>query len=171
MIKIIGAMLIIGGATFSGLAVASGLSARARILRELSRLMDIIRAEICERLTPLDSLLVKLSEMSGEPWSDFFAGCASDMKLKRDTPFAIIWSKRLAHSEALRLRPSESEEISALGNVLGRFSASEQGAAISHTARSIDSMATVAEREKEKLGKMYAKLGVICGVAVVIVFI
>lgn len=171
MIKIIGAILLVCGAALIGLSASAGLSARARSLAGMAQALDVMRSEIGERLSPLEEVMRRLSKISAPPLGDFFLQCAEEMRSKPDIPFGLIWTKQLARAENLRLNARETEELSSLGNVLGRYSAEEQRASIEHAARCIDSMAASAERDRARLGMLYTKLGFICGISVVIVFI
>jgi len=171
MIKIIGAVLIVGAATMFGLSAAFGLHTRARTLNAFSRALRIMYSEISERLTPLNELMQRLVVLSDDPLNSFFKQCAEEISAKPDIPFSIIWKKLILRSEYLKLNSREKEILSALGAVLGRYSADEQAKAIEHTARCVETMAIDAERERVRLGGLYAKLGAICGIAFVIVFI
>lgn len=171
MIKIIGAILLVGGATVLGISASAGITTRARVLAGFSRALNIMNSEIGERLTPLNELMQRLSKATITPLDVFFTQCADEMEKKPDIPFGLIWTKQLSRAEYLKLKPQEAEALYSLGNILGRYGADEQRAAISHTARCIESMSVAAERDRVRLGKLYAKLGVICGIAVVIVFI
>ncbi len=171
MIKALGAIFIIGSVAIIGSCASANLAVRARVLRGFSYALDIMHSEIGERLTPLNDLFVLLEKSSVEPLNVFFDACAKEMNKKPDIPFGLIWTKTLKHAEYLKLRPREIEVISSLGNVLGRYSATEQVQALSHAARCVESMTITADKEKNQLGALYTKLGVICGIAVVIVFI
>ena len=84
MIKIIGALFLVGGATVLGLSASANLTARARSIEMFSRALGIMRSEIGERLTPLDELMHKLSEISPSPLDAFFKQCFDEMKKKTD---------------------------------------------------------------------------------------
>lgn len=171
MIKTIGAMLLIGSASFIGIKAASGFSLRVNVLNGFLQALDIMRAEIGENLTPIPDLMEMLSKKLQGPVSEFFSGCADEMSKRREAPFRFIWSKNLMKAEYLRLKPSEVEVLSELGNVLGRYSALAQEKVISHSSRALSAFLERAREEKARLGKLYAKLGVICGISIVIVFI
>ena len=171
MIKTIGAILLIGGATVIGFSASAALSVRSRSLALILQALNVMRAEIGERLSPLEDVMLRLSKICASPLGEFFAECADEMKEKPDIPFGMIWARELSRADNLRLDMKEKEELCALGNVLGRYSAKEQCISIDHAIRSISSFAKVAEEEHAKLGKLYAKLGIICGISVVIVFI
>ncbi len=171
MFKIIGAIMIVGAASVVGLSSSARLTARHRHLLAISRALNIMRSEISELYTPLDELISKLGNLSPVPLSTFFKDCFVAIKSGRDTPFGIIWAKEISRATYLELHPAERQALSELGGVLGRYSAEEQSRAISHTVRTIDAAALTAASECSKLGRLYGRLGIICGIAIVIVFI
>lgn len=171
MIKIIGAIFLIGGATLLGLSASVNLTIRTKSLKGFLSALQVMHSEIGERLTPIDELMELLSETVPSPVGILFENCLCEMREREDIPFAIIWRKQVKRAEYLRLSSAEKEELATLGNVLGRYGAEEQKRAIEHVTRCVESMHFVAEGEQRKLGGIYTKLGIICGIAVVIVFI
>ena len=171
MIKIIGAIFLIGGATLLGLSASVNLTIRAKSLKGFLSALQIMHSEIGERLTPIDELMELLSAEVSAPVSMLFESCLQEMREKSDVPFCLIWRKQIKTAEYLRLSSAEAEELASLGNILGRYGAEEQKRAIEHIIRCVESMHFVAEGERKKLGSLYTKLGLICGIAVVIVFI
>ncbi len=171
MIKIIGAILLVGGAAIIGVFASSELAVRARVLEGFLSALDIMRSEIGGRLTPISELMEKLSHESPSPLSNFFSECCEEKNKKPDVPFFLIWSKALSRADYLRLKSNEKDVIKELGSVLGRYGAEEQINAISHSQRRISSLWEAAENDRGRLGKLYAKLGLISGMAVVIILI
>ncbi len=171
MIRIIGAILLVGGAAVIGFGASWELSVRARVLGSFLSALDLMRSEIGNRLTPICELLNKLSGESPPPLNAFFKECEEEKLKKTDVPFSIIWRKTLMHADYLKLKLSEKEVLCELGSVLGRYDAEKQISAIAHFGRRIESLYECAENDRKSLGKLYAKLGLICGVSVVIVLI
>ncbi len=171
MIKIIGALFLIGGATVIGVYASNELSIRARVLGEFLSALDIMRSEIGNCLTPVAELMEKLAAEVSPPLGTLFSACAKEKREKPENPFSLIWAKNLSHAEYLKLRPNEKDILRELGSILGRYSAEEQVNAISHIIRRVGTLAENAEGDRKRLGTLYAKLGVICGIAVVIVLI
>ena len=128
-------------------------------------------SEIGGRLTPLCELMEKLSKETIAPLDSFFKVCGEEKREKADVSFSIIWRKNLKHAEYLKLKSNEREVISELGSVLGRYDADKQISAIAHLQRRVQSLWQSAENDRKSLGKLYAKLGLICGVSLVIVLI
>lgn len=171
MIRILGSLLLIGGATVIGVCASNELSVRARVLGNFLLMLDIMRSEIGACLTPVSELMEKLALEASSPLDKFFSSCAKEKRERADVPFSLIWAKNLSRAESLKLKSNEKEVLRELGSVLGRYSAEEQVNAISHIMRRVSTLADSAESDKKRLGKLYAKLGVICGVAIVIVLI
>jgi len=171
MIRIIGALFLVGGASVIGIYASSELSVRSRVLSSFLSALDIMQAEIGGRLTPICELMERLSEAVQPPLDSFFGACGKEKREKKDTPFFLIWKKNLLLADYLKLKENEREVIGELGGVLGRYVAEEQVTAIAHLRRRVASMAESAEGDRKRLGKLYAKLGLLCGVAVAIVLI
>ena len=171
MIRIIGALLLVGGAAVIGLGASWELSVRARVLGGFLSALDMMRSEIGSCLTPICELMERLSNETVSPLDSFFKVCGEKKYEKPDVSFSIIWRKNLKHAEYLKLKPNEREVLAELGGVLGRYDADKQISAISHLQRRVQSLWQSAENDRKSLGKLYAKLGLICGVSVVIVLI
>ncbi len=171
MIRIIGALLLVGGATVIGFGASWELSVRARVLGSFLSALDLMLSEIGSCLTPICELMEKLSKEAVSPLDSFFKACGEEKHEKPDVSFSIIWRKNLNHAEYLKLKTNEREVLSELGAVLGRYDADKQISAISHLQRRVQSLWQSAENDRKSLGKLYAKLGLICGVSVVIVLI
>ncbi len=171
MIKMLGATLLVCGATVIGFLAASELSVRVRVLSGFLMAFSLMRAEIEERLSPINEVLEKISEVAPPPLDAFFKVCAEEKEKKKDVPLSVIWSKNLLKAECLKLKTNEREVLSEAGSILGRFSAAEQTKQIGMLIRRTESFLESAENDKKRLGGVYTKLGFICGMALVIIFI
>jgi stage III sporulation protein AB len=171
MLKLIGAILICGGAAAIGLSLSGRLALRIRVLNSIINALDLMHAEICQFLTPIGELMESLKNTSDAPLSRLFAECVSGMNRSPDVPFAIIWSKAVRGADYLELNSNEKQILIDMGCALGRYDADEQGRCIAHARRTLEGRLCSAEAEKQKAGKLYGGLGIICGIALVIVFI
>ncbi len=171
MVKILGSLLLVGATTAIGVSVSSVLSSRVKILNSIKEWLLFIHSEIGENLTPLDEVTEKSIDAVSGAFGSFLKECFDGMRKNPHIPFGIIWTKNITHAEYLQLRPQEKNTLITLGNILGRYGAEEQKKAISHTMRSVEAFVETAEMDYKRLGKLYTKLGVICGISLVIVFI
>lgn len=171
MIKMLGAALLVCGATVIGFLASSELSVRVRVLSGFIAAFSFMRAEIEERLSPINEVLEKLSENAPPPLDTFFKVCAAEKEKKKDIPLSVIWSKNMRKAECLKLKTNERQVLSEAGSILGRFSAAEQTKQIDKLIRRTEAFLESAESDKKRLGGVYTKLGFICGMAMVIIFI
>jgi stage III sporulation protein AB len=171
MIKALGSVLLIGGAALIGIFASGEIAVRSRSLDGFLKALEIMRAEIGESLVPVSELMEKLSKQTPSPVCDFFAECAREKRENPESAFFLIWSKALSRADYLRLSANEKDVIEELGAFLGRYSLDAQLKAIEKSARRLGSLALVAANDKKRLGKLYAKLGVIGGMAVTIILI
>lgn len=171
MIKIFGAIFLLGGATVIGFLAANELTVRVRVLSGFLSALSVMRSEIGERLTPIPELLDRLSKNSAPPLDAFFLACHYEKEQKADTQLSVIWLKNLRRAEYLKLKQNEKEVISEIGAVLGRYGADEQLKSLSQIMRRVETLLESAEADKKRLGSVYTKLGFVCGMAMVIIFI
>ncbi|MEG2858139.1 MAG: stage III sporulation protein AB, partial [Clostridia bacterium] len=93
------------------------------------------------------------------------AACRTDM------PISLIWNRAIKDADYLELKSHERQILIDMGASLGRFEADEQGSVIMHARRAIDNCLKAAEADKLRMGKLYGSLGVVCGLAVVIMLL
>lgn len=99
--------------------------AQIRCLAELCRGLELIRAELGTRLTPMPELLTLLEEQCAGEAGSFFQAVKAALPLLDQRDFASLWS--LAADEFLRsLGPREMDSVKKLGAVLGKYELSEQ---------------------------------------------
>ena len=171
MLKIIGAVLVTVATTSVGLMSAGYLKNRARTLSTLVFGLEIMRAEICTRLTPIPELLELLARQTGEPANIFFADCLIKLRAMRGRPFSEVWKAALKGSGALVLNDAELEILTELGSALGRYDVERQGEAISGAKKRLEAQLAKAESERDKESRTRTFLGIAAGIAIAIILI
>ncbi len=171
MLKALGSLLLVGGTTAVGIGAMSKFKTRARVLAAFRSSLDIMHSEICELLTSLGEVMKKLSEHAEAPLDSFFEEVAKRHREFPELPFGMVWTKALRDATYLELRGSDRELLCELGAMLGRYSAKEQERAILHASRALESAMMTAQDEYTSFGKMCGKLGILCGIGIMIVFI
>ncbi len=171
MLKIIGAVLVTAATTALGMRSAAQLKNRVKSLSSLVAGLDIMKPEICTRLTPMPELLELLARQSGEPASLFFAECLIKLKTMRGRPFSEVWKSALLSAKGLELSESEREILLELGAALGRYDSERQGDAISSARKRLEGRLSKAESERDKESRTRLMLGVAAGLAIAIILI
>ncbi len=170
-VRIIGSLIITAATTAVGISSAAQLKNRVISLSSIIAGLDLMRAEICTRLTPLPELLELLARQTGEPASTFFTACLINQKKMRGRPFFEVWRDSLLETEELGLKEAEMQPLLELGNALGRYDSERQAEAIAAARKRMEAFLSKAEGERDREGKTRAMLGLAAGAAIVIMLI
>ena len=171
MTKIIGALMVTAATTSLGVMSVKRLKRRVRSLRTLVNALDIMRSEICMRLTPMPELLEILAVQTGEPASIFFTNCLIKQRSMRGRPFAEVWLSALEDTKELELSENELEPLAELGSALGRYDTDRQGEAILAARKKLEGFLQKAESERDRESKTRTMLGIAAGVMITIILI
>jgi len=169
--KIIGAIMVTAATTSLGVMSVRQLKRRVRSLCSLVGALDIMRSEICTRLTPMPELLELLAAQTEEPANIFFANCLIRQRSMRGRPFAELWRSALESTEELELKEYELEPLLELGPALGRYDTDRQGEAILAAKKRLEAFLQKAESERDRESRTRAMLGVAAGVMITIILI
>ena len=170
MLKLMGALLLAGGAAAVGFSAAAGLNRRVRTLRVLLEALELIEREISFQLTPMDQLLERLSKRTPPPAGGFFACCRAGLEQLGERSLAQIWREALAQN-SMGLAQQELDTLAGLGDLLGRYDGAGQQEALAQVRLQLAQDLRQAEKDREKRGRMYRVLGVTAGAFLVIVLL
>ena len=161
MVRLLGAVLVAGGAAWAGLSAAEGLKRRVRALDALVDGLSLLEQELELDSPPLPELMERLISRSAGPARALFQGC-------RET-FSQSW-RRLTETlpgldgEALRA-------LEPLGDTLGRCDWQEQQRRVAAVRGRIETLRDRAEEEQRRQGKVCRALGAAGGAFLVILLL
>ena len=95
MLKLIGALLLAGGAGALGCSAAAQLSRRVAVLRALLGALEGMEREIAFRLTPMPELLERAAAESPPPVCTLFARCRTLLDELGERSMAELWREAL----------------------------------------------------------------------------
>lgn len=170
MLKLFGAVLLMGGAAAIGFSAAAGLRAHASCLRTFVIALEQIERELNFRLTPLPVLFHKLARSSGAPADYFFALCEKGIARLDEKPLYEIWREALDKA-GLPLEQDEKLALAELGSVLGQYDSDGQRAAIFEVRERLAVFFKRAEDERNRLEKVYGALGLSAGAFLLLVLL
>lgn len=170
MLKLLGVLCLLGGATAVGFGAEGQLNRRVKSLRSLRDGLAWMERELSFRLTPLPDLLQQLAEKK-QIASRFFQRCRESLPELGKYSMGELWSRALAAEEDLLLQPEELAVLLTLGDVLGRYDSQGQQEALQVAVNELSQRLTIAEEEKNRLGKLYRVLGISAGALSVIVLL
>ena len=131
--KAIGIGAIISAFFFFARILIRRKKAEIDCLAELGRGMELMRAELGTRLTPMPELMRLLSDRCGGAAGSFFSAVYSAMPLLEERDFSGLWNIA-AESCLIVLDKRALDTVKKAGTVLGRYELAEQLSAVGSCA-------------------------------------
>ena len=170
MLRLLGAVLVVGGAGALGLQAAQKLRRRLENLRAMTGALELAERELSFRLPPIPDLFSSLERRAPAPARACFGRCLAGMDRLGEDSLGTLW--REAVEETLPdLAPEDREELAELGEVLGRYDGDGQREALAHTRAELSRALEQAREAWEKQGRMYQVLGITAGAFLVILLL
>ena len=166
-IKYIILFFIFMSVSYIGLALASRYKSRVRDLKNIRNILNIIETKIKYTYEPLPQIFLEISQEFTGGISELFKTSVEQMK---SVSAGEAWKYALECSNT-SLNSEDLEILKKLENLLGKTNAEGQLSEIELMNNFIDIQIKKSEEEQNKNEKMYKNLGVIVGLAIVIILI
>ena len=171
MMKIIGAILIIVGTTWTGFEASRHLSERPRQLRLLKSALQSLEAEIMYGHTPLHEAARRLSTQMAKPLSWFFERFATKLT-GAETTVKKAWEESLNEVwKMTAFKQGEYEIMKQFGETLGRHDRISQQKQILLALSHLEREEADAFERQAKYEKMVKSLGFLSGILLIILLI
>ena len=161
MIRIVGVILVMGGASWFGFWAAASLDRERNQLRAAIEALSVLEREMEWDSPPLPELLKRLVGQCEGSMKDIFQGLACSLDSLGEVALAERWSALVAGEAAF------SGEMRAallpLGHVLGRYSSIEQMQAAAKVRARLENVEQRLMEKRDQKGKLYRVLGVSAG--------
>jgi len=171
MLTAIGAVLVIGATATVGITSLWRMGTRVRVLSALIVALEVMKSEVCDRMTPIPELIDQLAEEAPAPVNLLFRRLQAEMGEIGIRSFYFLWKNAILASPDLALREAEQETLIALGQSLGRYDANQQRDAFVYAQRRLERYLSKAELERSQQGKVHAALSIAVGVFMVIILL
>lgn len=170
--KAVGAVLVVGATTALGWQLAANLARRPRELRALQVALAILETEVSYGAAPLPDALRRAAAAAGGPIGG----------LLNRTAALLISGGGITPGDAMRqavqevepttaLRPPDLEALAALGAVLGASDRRDQARHLELARGRIAGEEARAGEERERYERLYRYVGLLAGVALVLVLL
>lgn len=170
MLKLLGSVLLMGGASAIGFSAASHLRARVTCLRAFVGAVAYMERELSFRLTPVPVLFEALAVISHAPANSFFTHCSKKLNELGEKPMNELWREALEKSK-LPLEEDEMLTLMELGDVVGRYDGDGQREALSLAQGRLEQFLERAQEEQDRLEKVYGALGLSAGAFLLLVLL
>lgn len=170
--KLLGMLMVILATTGYGIVMGKDIKARMSELKELKKIIFLLKGEIGFGHTPLLEAFDNISRRCAEPFKSIIAsfvkhGFASDKK-----PFVEIWQEGMEKElEKTHLSKEEKERFINLGNELGLNDVKTQQNAIDNFAAELDMNIEALDKILPGRVKLYHSMGIMLGIVIAIIMI
>lgn len=168
MLRLFGAVLIIGATSMAGFVWAERLSDRCELLKSWLRLLDILQTEIGYQTRMLPEIFLQMAQLSYDDYlGESLRKCAGELKFGSGKGVAEVW-EQLVFSRAEFLTNGDLEILLGLGNYLGSTDRADQVNRIKVCMANLELNLKEAESKKKTKSNLYRYLGFACGAVVVL---
>lgn len=165
--KIVILGLIVAITTYIGILISKKYVNRVKQLKDLKLKLLELKNKMKFTYEPLGNIFLELSKNGEEKVRNVFKEIYINMNKKS---LKEVWNKAF-DSEQLSFTKEDREIIKELGNLLGKTDLEGQVSKLEVTDLFIDMQIEKGENERRKSEKMYKSLGVIFGIALVIILV
>lgn len=167
ILKMIMLMAVFGTISMIGIKISNRYVQRANNLKQIKKALNIFETKIMYTYEPIPDVFLEIAQkIKGDVGKLFFE---ANKQMQLD--FAgEAWEKCINNSN-LMLLEEDKEALKSLGKLLGNTDIEGQISQIRLVNTFLDEQIKEATESRNKNEKMYKKLGVIVGIAVVIVLV
>lgn len=169
MLKLAGALMLIGAGALLGWMRAGRLADRPAQIRRLVRLLSQLETEIAFGYTPLPEALARIGRQAAEPLASLFREAAARLE-RGETAAWEAWQAALDGVwERTAMQQGEKEILLTLGRTLGATDRDDQVRHLRLAAKQLESLEPEAAEAKRKYEKMWKSLGLLGGALVAVI--
>lgn len=160
-------VFIFGTTSFIGILIAKKYSNRVKELQEIKNALAMFEAKIKFTYEPIPEIFKEISDKFSENIGQIFKNSSNKMINK---PADIAWCEAIDESNN-NMNKEDKEVLKALSKLLGKTDINGQISEIKLVSNFLNTQIEIAQKEKEKNEKMYKTLGMVVGLAIVIVLV
>lgn len=172
LIKLAGGIMVIAASGFIGYILSRDCAIRPQELRDLQGLMQMFENEVCYMSNLLSDAFYNISKASSSKVAVFFRSASELLKKDVGINASEAWEQAVRSNIVKTSLSKEDEEILInFGKILGSSDIDGQVMNIKLTINHLKLQERKAEEARKKNEKMYKNLGLLCGLAIVIILL
>lgn len=172
MLKLLGAILIIGSCGALGLSARQSLRERILAVDGFLKALERIESEIAYRLTPSPELIALLARESDDRIAPVFRSMERKLGQNDGLSLAYKWCRALRDdAPGCGLRAEEIGILCDASSFLGRYDSEQQLRSLQLTRKRLTQVRDEAAEDLKNKGNLYRTCGLTLGVLTVIVLL
>lgn len=169
MVKIIGSLIIITSGIIGGRLMGYQYTQRVRELQRFFHTLHMLETEISYGQTILPIAVERLAQVSLEPHKNFLQRFQEKLELGQGLTTDQAWLKTIEESSTkFCLKVEDWEVLKQFGQGLGNSDDQNQVRQLKVAQKRLEQLEFNARTESEKLNRMWNYIGVLTGIALVI---
>ena len=168
LVKYVLLVFILFFTSYIGIIIAEQYKKRVDELKEIKKAFNILENKIRYTCEPIPDIFLEISKSINNNVSEIFKHSATQMLNNENSN--IAWINATSNSKT-SLKNEDLEVIKGLGKLLGKTDVEGQISQIKLTNTFLEEQIENAETEYLKNAKLYKTLGVVGGIALVIILI
>lgn len=166
MVKTIGILMVILGASGTGFSMAFSVRQNVSLVQQLLSTMEVMKNEISYRRTPLPELMRLLELQCRGCAAEFFGRLATDLSQRQERSVDIIVRRQVAAVRAFP--PAVRQILLQLGSGLGQYDTEGQLRSIDLAILRLRTLLDQYRSKQQTRIKSYCTLGICGGLAIAI---
>ena len=126
---------------------------------------------VCSFEAPAEEKAEEPAEEKAEQPAAEFVSQVMWLTEKKHLPIRDAWERASLETDSLCLRPEETKALAALGEVLGRYDAETQCAAVERTRQRLALVRELEEKDRARKNRLSAALGAGAGITLAILLL
>lgn len=172
LLKLTGSLMVIAASCFLGFFLSKDCSKRPGELRTLQGLLQMLENEMCFLSNLLADSFDKIIKSSDSIVTVFFEDTINYLKNNESLNASEAWESAVrSNIKRTSLKKEDEEIIVSFGKMLGASDLEGQVKNIRLTLNQLKMQEQKAEESKKKNESMYRSLGILSGLAIVIILI
>ena len=172
LFKIAGSMIVILSCTFLGFILSTDCRKRPQQLRELQSMLQMFENQISYLSDVISEAFDRISKVGGSEIRIFFSKTVEMLREERTLTASQAWERAVRQNiKKTSLNQEDEEVLVAFGKILGSSDLEGQIKNIRLTLGQLKLQEEKAEESRSKNENMYRSLGILGGIAVVIVLL
>ncbi|AZR73550.1 hypothetical protein BBF96_09215 [Anoxybacter fermentans] len=169
MVKIIGSLIIIVSGLIGGRLMGYQYTQRTRELQEFYTALHLLETEIGYVQTLLPQAMKRLASISPQPHKQFFALFYKYLQFSRGMTTDQAWQKTIDESQGnFCLKAEDWEVLKQFGRALGNSNDQDQIRHLKVAQKRLEQLELKSREEGEKMSRLWNYVGILTGIALVI---
>ena len=172
LLKIAGSIIVIFSCTFLGFILSADCRKRPQQLRELQSMLQMFENQISYLSDVITDAFERISKVGGSKTCIFFSSTVEKLRARNVKSASEAWEEAVRENiKKTSLNLEDEEVLIAFGKLLGNTDLEGQIKNIRLTLSQLKLQEDKAEESRSKNENMYRSLGILGGIAVVIVLL